>query len=134
MIAGVVALLLGVVLGGCEGRALEVVLCGDEVAPYVAEWSGSLWGLHDHAYVKLITPDQQSTELVMKSCTIAKEPFTAVEFPNGSPLSMFPEWWGLKRDEVVDHASLARYGGNWQGIVYRTRAPQGVVWLMFAGS
>ena len=121
-------------LCGCESRALEVVLCGADVSPYVTHWSGSLWGLHDYAYVRLATPDAQSTAFVGESCAITKQPFVQVIYPNESPPSSFPEWWDIEIDETVDYAVLVRHGGNWQGIAYRKASPQGVVWLLRAGS
>jgi len=117
----------------CERRALEVILCGADVSPYVTHWSGSLWGLHDFAYVRIVTPDAKSTALVKESCSITKQPFAHVVYPNDSPPSSFPAWWDIQVDEVVDYSVLVRHDGNWEGIAYRKNSPQGVVWLLRAG-
>lgn len=120
-------------LCACEQRALRVALCGPDVSPYVTHWSGSLWGLHDYAYVRIVTPDAKSTELVRQSCAIAAQPFARVIYPNESPPSSFPAWWDLRVDEAVDYAVLVRFDGDWEGIAYRKDSPQGVVWLLRAG-
>lgn len=125
---------LVVLSSGCQSRALEVALCGEDVSSYVTDWSGFLVGIHDFAYVRLLTPDEHSAALVLASCKIARQPLSRVLYPNEWPPESFPDWWDIEVNEEVDYGTLVLNGGAGQGIVYRKTTPRGVVWLIFAAS
>lgn len=119
----------------CESRAREVVLCDEQVAPYITDWDGSVWGLRDYAFVRLVTPDASSTKLVEKSCDIAKQPFERTVYPARPAPRSLPAWWDLREGDKTDYATLVRFEGSWVGFVYRRPLDhaQSVEWLMFAG-
>ncbi|MET0390356.1 MAG: hypothetical protein ABW321_30570 [Polyangiales bacterium] len=123
---------LAIGVARCDGNAAEVALCHRRVAPYVTDWSGAMFGIQNYAFVRLVTPDAQSTQLVVESCLMARGPFKRVTFPNRTaPTGSWPPWWDLTPGEVHYSLHLLHDGAS-EGFVYRTETPDGVVWLMFA--
>jgi len=120
---------------GCESRARDVVLCGEEVTPYLTDWDGSVMGFRDYAFVRLVTPDAASTKLVEESCSMAKQPFERTVYPARAAPRSLPAWWKLSDGEQVEYATLVRFKGDWVGFVYRRpiEHERGMEWLMFAG-
>lgn len=119
----------------CESRARAVVLCSEAVSQYMTDWEGSVWGLHDYAFVRFVTPDAHAAKLVEDSCSVAKQPFERTEYPARPAPRSLPAWWDLRPGDSVDYATLVRFDGDWVGFVYRRplEHTQHVEWLMFAG-